>query len=427
MEWVVGKSSLKGNLLIPASKSHTIRALLIATLAKGRSEIRSPLMQGDGRSALNAAGALGADVRWTDDTVSISGLGGDLSGGDENLFMGNSGTGTRLFAGAASLGSRPRRFDGDMSLRSRPMKPLLQAIRDLGGDYTLERTDGDVPFVIRGPLQGGETNVSGITSQYVSSLLLCAPLAPHDTTIIVEDLHEKPYVELTLWWLKKMGVEFSVSEDMTRFEVKGRSGYRAINERIPGDFSSATFGAVAAAATASEVTLKNLDFTDPQGDKRVFEILERMGMQVSRSGKEVTLKSGSFLRGGTFDINDMPDSIAALAVLGCCAEGETRLINVAQARIKETDRIKVMAGELTKMGADIHELSDGLVIRKSRLTGARVDSHDDHRVAMALALAGMAAEGETIIEKAECAEVTYATFQEDFVALGAKMDCRQER
>lgn len=427
MEWVVGKSSLKGALHVPASKSHTIRALLIATLAEGRSEIRSPLMQGDGRSALDAAVALGADVQWTDSSVSMSGLGGDLSGGEENLFMGNSGTGTRLFAGAAALGSRLRRFDGDGSLRKRPMRSLLDAIRDLGGDYTIEAADGDVPFVVRGPLRGGKTRVSGLTSQFVSSLLLSAPLAPGDTIIEVEKPHEKPYIEMTLWWLRKMGVEFVASEDMTRFEVKGRTKYQALDQRIPGDFSSATFGAVAAAVTGSELVLSNLDFTDPQGDKRVFEILTDMGMQISQSGKEVTLKRAGGLKGGTFDLNDMPDSIAALAVLGCCAEGETRLINVAQARIKETDRIAVMAGELTKMGADICELPDGLVIRKSRLRGGRVNSHEDHRVAMALALAGMIADGETIVEKAECAEVTYATFLEDFVSIGAKMESRRER
>jgi 3-phosphoshikimate 1-carboxyvinyltransferase len=302
------------------------------------------------------------------------------------------------------------------------MKPLLSSLKDLGAGFSTLIEGQDIPFTIQGPLTGGETTVSGITSQFLSSLLLAAPLINNDTTIYVVDLHEKPYVEITLWWLDKMGVRYSVSDDFSTFTVEGGQQYHPINERITGDFSSATFGAVAAAITGGPVTLDNLDFTDPQGDKGIFALLKTMGVSVVQERNGAVVEAGSTVRGATIDLNTMPDALPAFSVLGCVAEGETRIANVKQARIKETDRIQVMAAELSKMEADIEEREDGLVIRKSKLTGCSVKGHDDHRVVMALALAGMVSEGETIIDTAESAAVTYPGFVNSFVSIGANIE-----
>jgi 3-phosphoshikimate 1-carboxyvinyltransferase len=419
MRWSVEKAKLAGEINIPASKSHTIRALLIATLAKGDSYISDPLLTGDGESALVAAKALGATVSVTGTELKISGCGKDVTPAD-SVFMGNSGTGTRLFTTAAALTSKTIEFDGDSSLRSRPMLPLLKSIESLGGKYNCSLKEGYLPYSVTGPVLGGEVTVDGTTSQYLSSLLLTAPLFENDTKIIVNNLNEKPYVEMTLWWLDKMGIEYSADFDNGVFTVSGNQSYSPISEAIPADFSSATFSAVAAAISGTEVRLRGVDFTDPQGDKGVFEVLERMGAKLTHHSDGITVNAKK-LTGIEIDLNSMPDALPALSVLGTVAEGETRIVNVAQARIKETDRIEVMCKELKKMGADIEEREDGLVIRKSSLVGTNVDGHDDHRIVMALTLAGSIADGVTTVDTVEAADVTYPSFARDFRALGAKI------
>ena len=423
MKWQIRPATLSGTIAIPPSKSHTIRALLIASLANGTSTIKKPLFRGDGASAISAAASLGAQVSTSEDSVTIRGIGSDFNLGEDFFDMGNSGTGTNLFAAAAALGSRMRRFDGDSSLRSRPFRQLLEALQSLGAVYTTDSPDHDLPFTIQGPLQRGTTRVNGVSSQFVSSLLLSCPLIRGgDTTISVYNLHEKPYVELTVWWLKKQCITYEAASDFTSFHIPGGQCYTPFTMTVPADFSSATFAAVGSALCGSSVTLTGLDFSDPQGDKDVFEVLKKAGTPINQHTAGVTVSGNRVLQGNVIDLNSMPDALPALAVLACKSEGETRFINVQQARIKETDRIAVMQQELTKMGAQIEETSDGLIVRQSRLRGTVVHGHHDHRVVMALALAGMIAEGETVIETAEAAEVTYPDFVTDFQALGAHID-----
>lgn len=423
MKWKIRPSKLSGTILIPSSKSHTIRALLIATLADGTSVIRRPLLRGDGASAIGAAKSLGAEIIFDGDTLIVKGIGNDFNKGQEFFDMGNSGTGTNLFSSAAALGTKMRRFDGDNSLRSRPFKPVLEALKGLGVNYTLENPPRDLPFTIQGPIHGGTTTVDGISSQFVSSLLLTCPLAKvPSTTFTVFNLHEHPYVELTLWWLKKQNIKLEYSPDLLKFTIPGNQKYTPFDMDIAGDFSSATFAAVGAAICGSSVNLTGIDFSDPQGDKGIFDLIKNAGGQVSTNSNGATVCGGVPLSGKVMDLNAMPDALPALSVLACVSSGTTSIVNVAQARIKETDRIKVMTTELSKMGADITERPDGLTINSSRLHGALVNGHDDHRVVMALALAGMVADGETIIETAEAAEVTYPTFVEDFRAIGANIE-----
>lgn len=419
MKWLVRKSALSGRIAIPASKSHTIRSLVAATLAAGESCVSNPLTTGDGASAISAARSMGATVRSEGNALFITGIGGDFNSGSDEFNMENSGTSTNLFASVAALGEKRRRFDGDNSLRSRPFRPVLEALGSLGATFGFERPGGDLPFWVQGPIRGGVVTVNGFSSQFVSSLLFSCPCAPNDTLITVENLHERPYVDMTLRWLDMLGIRCDASPDRTAFRVPGQQSYKPVTYTVPGDFSSATFAAVAAPLTGSRLELKGIDFDDSQGDKGVFDVISRMGCNVEKTERAAVVDGRGEITGLEIDLNAMPDALPALSVLACKARGITAIVNVAQARIKETDRIAVMTAELSNLGANVAERPDGLIIRPSALKGASVKGHGDHRVVMALALAGMIAEGETVIDTAEAASVTYPTFVEDFRALGA--------
>jgi 3-phosphoshikimate 1-carboxyvinyltransferase len=393
----------------------------VAALANGRSIIRCPLLQGDGASAIRAAEFLGASIDIKGSDIYVTGIGGNFNMGADLIDMENSGTGLNFFCSIAALGSKKRRFDGDASLRARPVKPLFDALKQLGADVIVENAPHDVPFSIKGPIKGGRVTINGISSQYVSSLLFACPLAPKDTHISVVDLHEHPYIEMTLWWLGNQRINIEYSKELTTYKIRGSQSYKPFDMLIPADFSSAAFSAAAAAIGGENVTLTGLDFSDPQGDKEIFRHLETMGAKVVRDRSSVTV-SGGDLKGAIIDLNATPDALPALSIIAAAAQGETLFTNVEQARIKETDRIAVMAAELGKMGISVRELPDGMVVGGGKLTGANVSSHNDHRVAMALAVAGMNAKGETVIDNAEAADVTYPTFVEDFVKIGAVIE-----
>lgn len=418
MNILVKKSALEGSIEIPASKSHTIRAVVIASLAKGKSRIVSPLDSGDTRSAAVACRALGAEIETGKEWL-VKGFGGNPKLQVSEINVGNSGTSLRLTASMAALQEEKVIYDGDASIRTRPMQPLLDALNSLGAEAYSLKNNGCCPISITGRMRGGKTEVSGVTSQYLSSLLISTPLLEEDTEICVVDLRERPYVQMTLGWLEEQNVHYS-QEGWESFQVRGGHCYHEFDKRVLGDFSSATFPLCAATITPSHIVLKGLDMNDTQGDKEVITMLKSMGatIQVKEEGIHVT---SSELTGCELDLNNTPDALPALAVVGCYAKGETILKNVAQARIKETDRIKVMATELSKMGADIEEVEDGLIIRQSELKGAKVRGYHDHRVVMALSLAGMMAEGETEIDSAESIDITFPGYVEKMCQLGARM------
>ncbi|MDF2524146.1 MAG: aroA, partial [Clostridiales bacterium] len=232
------------------------------------------------------------------------------------------------------------------------------------------------------------------------------------------------YAEITLWRLNKQGIKYE-NHDYKTINIYGRQKYNSFNMPIPGDFSSATFFMVLAAISGEEFVLENLDITDPQGDKLILSILEDMGAKVNIQNQSITIK-GDKLVGREIDMNSIPDALPAMAVAGCFAEGETRLVNVPQARLKETDRIRVMFEELSKMGADITELPDGLVIRQSKLKGCNVSGHDDHRIVMSLAIAGLNTEGSTTIDTAEAMSVTFPEFAEFIKNCGGDIELTEE-
>jgi len=425
MQLVSRKSRLQGVVSIPASKSHTIRAVAIASLAKGESVIRNPLWSGDTEAAVLCYRAFGARIDTIDDKAwKVTGLGGRIAPPAETIDVLNSGTTLRIAMGSAALAEpgETTTFTGDEQIQSRPIAPLMQSLEDLGARCVSVKNNGKAPVRVSGQLRGGRTSIAAFTSQYLSSLLLCTPLAQADTDIEVTLLNEPGYVQMTLDWLDKQGIQYEC-DGLRRFHLRGGQSYKAYDLPVPADFSSATFFLCAAALFGDGVTLKGLDFSDSQPDKAVVDYLRAMGAEITTGPAGITVKASS-LKGVTIDMNATPDALPAMAVTAAFAEGTTRLVNAPQARSKETDRIKCMAEELTKMGAKVEELPDGLVVHHSRLKAAHLDGRGDHRIVMALSLAAMGLDEPCTIGTAEAIKVTFPEFVGLMNALGGNMEIR---
>lgn len=438
-------SSLAGSVFIPGSKSHTIRAIAIASLGDGVSEIINPLISDDTLSAVNAYRALGATIECNDDCWRVYGFPKTKAGlygrctPDVNapINVGNSGTTLYIAMTTAALGLSDSIFTGDEQLSRRPIGPLVDALNNLGALLTCDNNTLPVHINPCRALHGrskrkGCFTPSGVreitldsskTSQYLSALLINMPTACCSTIIHAENLVEKPYVDMTLNWVKEQGIAID-NDNYETFTIKGGNIYKSFKKSVPADFSSATFflcaSILSSMQSGSSIEVCGLDMSDSQGDKEVIAILEKMGATFKTTQNGIIL-SAEKLNGVTVDLSDMPDALPAIAVVATFAEGETRIVNVAQARLKETDRIAVMAEELGKMGADITETDDGLIIKKSHLMGATIDSHRDHRIAMSCAVAALFAQGDSIIENSDAIAVTFPTFTTLMCSLGANI------
>lgn len=421
MKFLCEPSRLTGSVEIPGSKSHTIRAVAFASMANGTSEIRSPLDSEDAQASVRAFRALGAEIQLTQERWTVAGVGGVPRIPDNVIDVANSGTTLRIALGCASLLREGAAvFTGDHQIRRRPAGALSASLCDLGASVCSTRRNGCAPLIVEGTLRGGETTIECVTSQFLTSLLVCTPLAEQDTRIHVPLLNEAPYVGMTLDWVRRLGIQLEHAEDLSEFTIPGGQSYPELKCRIPGDFSSATFFLAAGALGNNDILCRGLDMTDTQGDKAVVSYLADMGARVELAEDGIRI-CGNGLKGVEIDLNATPDALPMLAALACFAEGETRLVNVPQARIKETDRIAVMHSELSKMGANVEELPDGIIVRRSDLRGADVESHDDHRIAMALAIAATQARGNTTIHNAEAVSVTYPGFAEALANLGGRI------
>jgi 3-phosphoshikimate 1-carboxyvinyltransferase len=438
MKLIVQKSRLKGEVLMPASKSHTIRAVAIASLASGQSIIRNPLDSDDARAAVACYRALGVKIDTTEpNRWKVTGTGGKVTAPSEIIDVLNSGTTLRIGMGSAALAGQGQTttFTGDEQTQSRPVGPLMNSLQELGARCKSLKNNGRAPVEVTGKLIGGKTSIAAFTSQYLSSLLLCTPLAEKDSEIDVTLLNEPGYVQMTLDWLDKQKIKYQ-NQDLRYFKIKANQSYKAFDDAIPADFSSATFFLCAAALFGDEVTLLGLDFSDSQPDKAVVDYLKAMGASITVGPNSITVKAAS-LKGIEIDLNQTPDALPAMAVTAAFAQGTTKFLNVPQARAKETDRIKCMAEELKKMGADVEELPDGLIIRggceprlkggakysASRFTGSlALDGRSDHRIVMALSIAGLGLDKQISIDTAEAMNVTFPNYVELMQSLGAKME-----
>jgi 3-phosphoshikimate 1-carboxyvinyltransferase len=415
-----------GNVKIPASKSHTIRQLLIASLADGKSEISDPLNSLDTSSCLEACRVFGAEINCDNPLVwKIDGNNGFKKTSLNNsnceslqIDVGNSGTTLYLALAVAGLQSRPISFTGDEQIRKRSASHLLDALAELG--IIVKSNNGYSPITIKGPWKGGRVSLPCPTSQYLSALLIAAPLAASGTVteIDVPLLNEKPYIDMTLSYLKMHNIPFKAEPDFSNFIVPGGSAWKGFSGTVPADFSSAAFPAAAAAITGGPVTLLGLDLQDTQGDKYFLEMLEKMGCTVKKEPSaisSITVSREKPLCGGIFDLNKTPDLLPAAAVVAAYAMGDTMFVNVAHARMKETDRIAVIMQELAKLGVCCTELPDGLIVHGKRDIFPQentpiIEGHGDHRIVMAFAAAALGSPVPLEITTAESANVTYPGF-----------------
>ena len=424
MHLVVNKtSSLDGGVKAPASKSYTIRAVLSALLAEGTSAIKDPLLSLDTKAAMGVCEKLGGRITKTDEGVVVDGVAGKIKTPGSTLDTLNSGTTIRISTAIASLSKDKIRLTGDESIQSRPIQPLADALLQLG--VKVKTTDGKPPVEVQGPLHGGACSIRGdVSSQFITALLMASPYAHKDTTIsITTELKSRPYVDLTLSMLKLFRVKVENKEYST-FQIQSGQTYAAADYTVEGDYSSAAFILGAAALTESKVKVTNLFKDSLQADKKIVEIIKGMGARVDVGRDSVTVYGKGSLEGIRADLSDSPDLLPIVSVLGACAEGETVIYNTEHARLKECDRIKAMYTELKKMGAGVTEKQDGLVLKGSRLHGALIDSWKDHRIVMAMAVAGLKAEGETKIADSEAAAVTFPDFVALMRGLGAGMSAR---
>jgi 3-phosphoshikimate 1-carboxyvinyltransferase len=400
---------------VPGSKSYTQRALVIASLAEGRSFLQGPLISEDTEYLTEALRVLGADVLSTGEDLVVTGTGGRLAPPRRPIFLGNNGTAARFLISVASLGDGDYHLTGSPRLCQRPMKPLLDALGSLGGASTCEGKEGFLPLTIHAQgVQGGRATFAEVeSSQYISSLLISAPYARKDVEVEVKGFTaSRPYIAMTMEVMRRFGVSVERKTGNGYF-VRSGQHYRGISYSVEGDASSASYFFLAAALCRGTVRVSPLSRETLQGDGGFLHTLEELGCTVS-SGESWVEVEGRPLPPGdrVFDMADMPDMVPTLAALSAVRPGRTVIRNAAHLRIKESNRLEALAGELAKTGIRAEEREDGLVIEGGSPRGAEIDTYNDHRIAMSFAMLGLAAPGMRIRD-GDCVRKSFPDFWEE--------------
>lgn len=411
---------------VPGSKSITNRALIIAALAQGRSELTGVLFSEDTELMMAALQALGIriDADRANCRVTIDGCGGHLPATDADLFCGNSGTTLRFCTAVCALGSGAYRLDGIERMRLRPIDPLVDGLRALGAVIGYAEAEGFPPVQVRGGgLRGGQVGFSAApSSQFISALLMAAPCARGDVFFDLQDMVSVPYVTMTLQMMEAFGVSTIVRQDgrNAKVIVPAPQSYAGRDWRIEPDASNASYFLAAAAVAGGAVTVPHLGTDSTQGDVGFVDVLAGMGCRVEKTATALRVRGpagGARLTAVDVDLADMPDVAQTLAVVALFADGTTRIRNVGNLRIKETDRLTALATELMRFGAAVELTDDSIAITPpGRPTPARVHTYNDHRMAMSFAVAGLAIDGVEILDPG-CVAKTFPDFFERFQRL----------
>ena len=414
MDKTISLGSVKGVIIPPSSKSYAQRAIALALLAKGRTTLRNIEFCKDTRSALACIEALGAKVSFLDDsTITID---GGLNPISDTLFVGESGLATRLFTPIASLNREPIRIKGEGTLLYRPMEMMIEPLRELG--VTIRDGGGYLPIEVQGPIHGGEVMVDGsVSSQFITGLLLALPLAEEDTILHVSSPVSTPYIDMTIDTASRFGIDIMHNtDDYTEFFIKGGQEYTPADISIEGDWSGASTMLVAG-AIAGEVTVNNISTLSKQADTAICRALERAGAGIIIEQDSITVSKRE-LQAFEFDATNCPDLFPALAALAAAAEGTSIIKGTDRLRHKESDRAETIRREYEKMGikVDISE-KNIMKIEGGEISPATTFSHNDHRIAMSLAVSALRCQGNVVIQNAECVEKSYPTFFEDLESI----------
>ncbi|MBQ0212621.1 3-phosphoshikimate 1-carboxyvinyltransferase [Proteus vulgaris] len=394
---------IEGTINLPGSKSVSNRALLLAALAKGKTRLTNLLDSDDIRHMLNALKALGVQYQLSNNNTvcDIEGLGGEFKTNSPlELFLGNAGTAMRPLAAALSLGSHDIVLTGEPRMKERPIGHLVDALRQGGAsiDY-LEQTDYP-PIRLRGGFKGGNVAVDGsVSSQFLTALLMTAPLAEQDTTITIKgELVSKPYIDITLALINTFGGKIE-NQNYQQFVVKGGQQYQSPEKYlVEGDASSASYFLAAAAIKGGTVRVTGIGKNSLQGDIHFASVLEKMGAKIRWGDDYIECERGS-LKGIDMDMNTIPDAAMTIATTALFAKGDTVIRNIYNWRVKETDRLAAMAAELQKVGAIVEEGHDYLkVTPPQQLTTANIKTYNDHRIAMCFSLVALSDTPITILD-----------------------------
>ena len=410
MEKSVSLGSVRGIITPPSSKSYAQRAIALSLLAEGRSVLRNIEFCKDTRSALACIEALGAKVTYIDEsTIAID---GGFNPQDGTLYVGESGLATRLFTPIASLSQTPICIQGEGTLLHRPMHMMIEPLRELG--VKVKDGGGYLPIEVEGPIHGGKIRVDGsVSSQFITGLLLALPMAEEDTTLYVDSAVSTPYIDMTISTAQSFGVEIMHNEgDYSEFFIEGRQRYTPADLAIEGDWSGASTMLVAG-AIAGEITIRNISTLSKQADTAICKALERAGAGIIIEQDSITVTKRP-LKAFTFDATQCPDLFPALATLAAAAEGVSVITGTNRLKHKESDRAETIRQEYEKIGIEVDISEDNVMkIRGGKIEPATVFSHNDHRIAMSLAVSALRCEGEVVIENAECVEKSYPAFFED--------------
>ena len=419
MKCKVEKARLSGNIVCPPNKSYTHRAIFLATLANGKSQIRNVLLSRDTIATINACKNFGANIQVKESNVTIESS-GEIKLQNQEIDASNSGTTIRIAAAISSLSENKTRLTGDSSLQKRPMQILLDALQEIGASCT--STDGKPPITVKGKIRGGEVKISGsISSQFISALMIAAPKTEKGIILNIEgELVSKPYLEATISSMKKFGARVEVNNPYKKYTIP-RQEYKATDFTVPSDFSSMALLLSAAVLVGGDLIISASIGDLPQGDKDMITHLGKLGVKVDFQKDAVRVKSPQLLDGGRFDLSNTPDLLPAMSILALKTPKPIEIYNVKHARFKETDRIAILAKELAKLGVKVQEKEDGLILQAAKnLHGADLDSSDDHRLFMAFCIAGMFV-GNCTVSDPESVDVSYPSFLDDMNKVGAKI------
>ncbi len=419
---ITPKNNIDCQITVPGSKSLTQRALIAAALSNGTSVLSGPLTSEDTQYTSMALRHMGIKIDNEGDNWHVAGRGGLISPPEQEIYLGNNGTATRFLTSVAALGQGTFQITGEPRMAERPIAPLMQALQGWGVNIRSIENSGCPPLIIKAHGIVGDQTIlpEGKSSQYLSSLLLIAPYAQKPASLLVEgQVFSKPYVTMTLQVMHDFGIAVQASTDLTSFKIS-QGSYQAREYQIEGDASSASYFWAAAAITGGKVTVTNVPAPSLQGDAILVDILEKMGCQIDKGANGITVYGPQELHAIEVDMADCPDVAPTLAIVAAFAKGKTIIKNIAHLRIKECDRLHVMATELTKLGVKVKELQDSLEIigspTRENLHGAEINTYNDHRIAMCFAVAGLILPNVTI-QGEDCVAKSFPDFWERFALL----------